>query len=118
MFVWSVKTTRSHLAAWGVTLGLLLTVMFATARTDARVQTAGAGGDDATRVAYLQEQGYEVEPQWVDVRELVVPDVDPVPAAYRGERVKCFTYAIKSGGTVCLYEYNGRIITALPQNKG
>ncbi len=118
MFVWSVKTTRAHLAAWGVILGLLLTVMFVTARTGPRVRTAGAGGDDAARVAYLQEQGYEVEPQWVDVRELTIPDADPIPAAYRGKRVKCFTYAVKDGGTVCLYEYNGKIITALPSNAG
>lgn len=113
MFVWSMKTSRSHLAAWGVILGLLLTVMAVSSRQRVPVQ---GGGDDAARVAYLQEQGYAVEPQWVDVRELTVPDVDPIPAAYRGKRVKCFTYAVKGGGTVCLYEYNGKIITALPPN--
>lgn len=115
MFVWSVKTTRSHLTAWAVILGLLLTVMLATGRAETRVQTAGAGGEDAARVSYLQQQGYEVQPQWVDVRELTVPDTDGIPAAYRGKRVKCFTYATESGDTVCLYEYNGKILSALPQ---
>ena len=118
MFVWSVKTTRSHLAAWAVILGLLLAVTVATARRGASVQTAGAAGDDAARVAYLREQGYEVDPQWVDVRELTVPDADPIPAAYRGKRVKCFTYATTDGGTVCLYEYNGKIVAALPPEVG
>ena len=115
MFVWSVKTTRSHLAAWGVILGLLLTVMLAVGRTETRVQTAGAGGDDAARVSYLQQQGYDVQPQWIEVRELTVPAADEIPAAYRGKRVKCFTYAAADGTRVCLYEYNGKILTALPQ---
>lgn len=118
MFVWSMKTTRPRLAAYGVALGLLLTVMFAAGRSGPRVQTAGAGGDDAARVSYLKEQGYEVEPQWVDVREWIVPDTDSVPAAYRGKRVKCFAYRTKSGDTVCLYEYNGTILTAHPQSEG
>ena len=113
MFVWSMKTTRPRLAVGGIILGLLLTVMIATGRGQ-RAQTAGADGADAARVAYLKEQGYAVEPQWTDVRELVLPDAEPVPAAYRGERVKCFTYATADGGAVCLYEYNGKILAALP----
>lgn len=111
MFVWSMKTTRPRLAAFGVALGLLLTVMFTAGRGE-RAQTAGAGGEDAARVAYLREQGYAVEPQWVDVRELVVPDAEPVPAAYRGKRVKCFTYTTTDGDAVCLYEYDGKIVGA------
>lgn len=113
MFVWSMKTTRPRLAVGGMIVGLLLVVMFATGRGN-RAQTAGADGTDAARVAYLKEQGYEVEPQWVDVRELEVPNTEPVPAAYRGKRVKCFTYTLKDGGTVCLYELNGKILSALP----
>ena len=114
MFVWSMKTTRPRLAAYGVALILLLTVMVAAGKGSSRMQTTGAGGDDAARVSYLQGQGYDVEPQWVDVRERIVPDADPIPAAYRGKRVKCFTYATKNGERVCLYEYNGKIITVLP----
>lgn len=111
MFVLSMKTTRPRLVAYGVVLGLLLVVMFAAGRRDrARVQTVAAGGGDAARVSYLQQQGYEVEPQWVDVREVTVPDSETIPAAYRGKRIKCFTYATAGGETVCLYEYDGRII--------
>lgn len=115
MFVWSIKTTRSHLTAWGVVLGLLLTVMAAAGRGNNRVQSVAAGGDDAARVSYLQEQGYEVDPQWAEVRELVVPDTETIPTAYRGERIKCFTYAATDGTYVCLYEYNGAIVGALPK---
>ena len=115
MFVLSMKTTRPRLAAYGLALGLLLTVMFAAGKSSPRVQTAGADGADAARVSYLREQGYAVEPQWTEVRELVVPDSDAVPAAYRGKRVKCFTYAITNhpqgdGVVAHLFEYEGRII--------
>lgn len=113
MFVLSMKTTRPRLAAWGVVLGLLLVVMTLSGRPQARM--TAAGGDDAARVAYLQEQGYAVNPQWTDVREIAVPDVEAVPAAYRGQRVKCFTYATGEGETVCLYEWNGTILGAMKQ---
>lgn len=113
MFVWSMKTTRPRLAAWGVVLGLLLVVMAVGGRGQSVSVTAG--GDDAARVAYLQEQGYAVDPQWTDVREITVPSVDAVPEAYRGQRVKCFTYATEEGDTVCLYEWNGNILGAVKQ---
>ena len=113
MFVLSMKTTRPRLAAWGVVLGLLLLVMVFCGRPQAR--TTAAGGDDAARVAYLQEQGYAVNPQWTDVREIEVPAVEAVPEAYRGQRVKCFTYATGEGDAVCLYEWNGVIIGAVKQ---
>lgn len=117
MFVLSMKTTRPRLAVCGVVLGLLLTLLLTAGRGGAR--TAGADGADAKRVAYLQEQGYAVDPQWTDVRELVIPDTDAVPAAYRGKRVKCFTYAVTDGGTVRLYEYEGKIVgTDLPVTVG
>lgn len=111
MFVWSMKTTRPRLAVAGVVLGLLVVVMAVSGRPAASVS---AGGDDAKRVAYLQEQGYEVSPQWIDVREVTVPDSATIPSAYRGERIKCFTYAAADGTSVCLYEYNGKILAALP----
>lgn len=115
MFVWSMKTTRPRLAVYGVVLGLLLVVMFtAVGRDRMRAKGVVAGGDDAARVSYLQTKGYDVEPQWIDVREVVVPTSDAIPAAYRGKRIKCFTYAVEGGGTVCLYEYEGNIIGAQP----
>ena len=114
MFVLSMKTTRPRLAAYGVVLALLMTVMVVGHRQQMRVQSVSTAAADAARVTYLQQQGYAVEPQWTDLREVVAPDTDAVPAAYRGKRVKCFTYATKNGERVCLYEYNGKIITVLP----
>ena len=110
MFVLSMKTTRPRLVACGAVLGLLA-VMLLTGRQHSAT-AASAGGDDAGRVAYLQAQGYTVQPQWTDVREVTVPDAEPIPAVYRGQRIKCFTYATSTGETVCLYEYNGTIIGA------
>lgn len=115
MFVLSVKTTRPRLAAYGVIVGLLLVVMLTAGKRDrARVKSVVAGGDDAARVSYLQTEGYDVEPQWIDVREVVAPTSETVPTAYRGKRIKCFTYAVEGGDTVCLYEYEGNIIGAQP----
>ena len=116
MFVLAMKTTRWRLAACGVALGLLLTVMVTAGGQRPQVQSVGAGGDDAARIAYLQEQGCQVEPQWIDVREMMVPDGGgAVSAAYAGKRVKCFTYAVTGhpdgdGVVAHLYEYHGKII--------
>lgn len=108
MFVFSMKTTRPRIAAYGVVLALLITVMVAGGRKSAPVSDGGA---DAKRVSYLQQQGYAVDPQWVDVRELIASaEAQAVPAAYRGKRIKCFTYAAESGTAVCLYEYDGKIV--------
>ena len=113
MFVLSMKTTRPRLAAYGVVLALLMTVMVAGHRRQMRVQSVSTAAADTARVTYLQQQGYEVDPQWTDVRE-VVPDSETVPAAYRGKRLKCYTYAVAGEDTVRLYEYNGKIVGALP----
>lgn len=131
MFVLSMKTTRPRLVTCGVIIGLLLVVMLAAGRRDrARVQSVAAGGDDAARVGYLQSLGYEVNPQWLDAREVTVPEkmnsaltaynklqkeVGNDLTPYLGKRVKCFTYAVtnhpKGDGVVAhLFEYDGRII--------
>ena len=49
------------------------------------------------------------------VREEAALAVEAVPEAYRGQRVKCFTYATGEGDTVCLYEWNGTILGAVKQ---
>lgn len=115
MFVWSMKTTRPRLAVAGVILALLVVTVAVSTRQTAAVSV---GGDDAKRVAYLEEQGYAVSPQWTDVREVTVPDAATIPSAYRGERIKCFTYVTQEGDAVYLYEYNGNIIGALPTAVG
>ncbi len=110
MFVWSMKTTRPHLAVGGAILGLLAAViLLCNGRATA---TVSDGGDDAKRLAYLQAQGYEVAPQWTQVRELTVPADETIPSVYRGKRIKCFTYATAEGESVNLYEYNGNIVGA------
>ena len=114
MFVLSMKTTRPRLAAYGVVLALLMTVMVVGHRQQMRVQSVSTAAADAARVTYLQQQGYAVEPQWTDLREVVAPDTDAVPAAYRGKRLKCYTYAVAGEDTVRLYEYNGKSVGALP----
>ena len=110
MFVWSMKTTRTRLAVGVGILGLLLAViLLCNGRHTAAVSD---GGDDAKRLAYLQEQGYEVAPQWTQVREWTVPADETIPSVYRGKRIKCFSYATAEGATVNLYEYNGNILGA------
>ena len=131
MFVWSMKTTRPRLAVYGLVIGLVLLAVFVAVRRDkARVQSVAAGGDDAARVSYLQSLGYEVDPQWIDAREVTVPEkMNAALTAYNelqkaagndltpylGKRVKCFTYAITNhpqgdGVVAHLFEYEGRII--------
>lgn len=132
MFVVSMKTTRPRVVAYGLALSLLAVVTFGLAgQQDAlRTQAAVAGGDDARRVAYLQELGYEAQPKWTQVREIVIPaDFDEAFTAYnalqqkaghdlspyRGRRVKCWTYTVlnypgEDTVQANLYEYNDRII--------
>ena len=107
MFVWSMKTTRLRLAVCGGILVLLIVVM---ALCNSRTVAVSSGGDDAKRLSYLQGQGYEVAPQWTQVREVTVPTDETIPSAYRGKRIKCFTYATAEGETVCLYELDGNIL--------
>lgn len=132
MFVVSMKTTRPRVAAYAAVMGLLAVVMFVLAgRQDAlRTQAVASGGDDARRVAYLQGLGYEVEPKWTQVREVLIPaEFDETFSAYnalqqeaggdlspyRGQRVKCWTYTVLNYPGVetvqaNLYEYKERII--------
>ena len=50
-----------------------------------------------------------------NTKELLHTDEhEGVPAAYRGKRLKCYTYAVAGEDTVRLYEYNGKIVGALP----
>ena len=131
MFVLSVKTTRPRLVAYGVIVALVLVLLFTAGKRDrARAQSVAAGGDDAARVSYLQSLGYEVDPQWLDAREVTVPNkMNAALTAYNklqkaagndltpylGKRVMCFNYTVtnhhKGDGVVAhLFEYEGRII--------
>lgn len=110
MFVVSMKTTRTRVFAYvAVLVALLVTVFSLAGRQDSlRIQAASTGVDDNSRVSYLQRLGYEVVPQAVSVREVIIPaDSDAAFAAYNalqaegqdltaycGERVKCWTYTV------------------------
>lgn len=112
MFVVSMKTTRPRLAAYGVVLTLLVLV---TALLAGRGETRPtAAPQTADPVAYLQQLGYEVEPQWIDLREITIPaELDETLSAYnemqkqtgfdlspyRGQRVKMYVYRLRNHPT-------------------
>jgi len=130
MFVFSMKTTRPRLAAFGVVFGLLAAVTFGLAGRQQQIGVQAGAEVTADGVTYLQELGYEVDPQWVSVREVILPaDPDDTLTAYNalqkeagfdlmpycGERVKCWTYTVLNypgteGVQAHIYEHKGRVI--------
>ncbi len=109
MFVLSMKTTRPRLAAFGAVCGLLLAVVVGTKMLPPAVSTAAPAATDP--VAYLQGLGYEVDPQWTALQEITIPMEEDAAfaaynallqaagydlTAYKGERVKCYTYAVRN----------------------
>lgn len=109
MFVVSMKTTRPRLAAYGVVLTLLVLVTALLAGRGEIRPTAASQATDP--VAYLQRLGYEVEPQWIDLREITIPaELDETLSAYneiqkqtgfdlspyRGQRVKMYVYRLRN----------------------
>jgi len=107
MFVLSMKTTRPRLAAFGVVCCLLLAVVLGTKALPHSAPTAGTVATDPA--AYLQSLGYEVDPQWTALQEVVIPVEEDAAfteynallqaagydlTAYKGERVKCYTYTV------------------------
>lgn len=108
MFVLSMKTTRTRLTVYGAVCGLLAAVIVGVRAVPrgAVPVTAPAAADPA---AYLQKMGYEVEDQWTALREITVPAEEDAAfaaynailqeagydlSAYKGERLKCYTYAV------------------------
>ena len=111
VFVLSMKTTRPRLFAAGAVMALLLATV---AVLSAGQQAAGAvprmtAADEAGRQEVLHSLGYEVLPDRVEVREVLIPaEFDDTFAAYNalqqaagmdlkpyaGERVKCWTYTV------------------------
>ena len=128
MFVVSMKTTRPRLAAYGVVLGLLVLV---TALLAGRGETRpAAAAKSADPVAFLAQLGYEVEPQWIDLREITIPsEFDETFSAYneiqkqtgfdlspyRGQRVKMVVYRLRDhptgkGALATVYLHRDRVI--------
>ena len=89
-----------------------------------------AAADDTERIGFLRDLGYEVTPQSVEVREVLIPDefdevftqyndlqktagMDLEP--YHGKRVKCWTYTVlnypgEEGVLAHLYIYKDKIV--------
>lgn len=125
MFVFSMKTTRPRLAAGGIVTALLVAV---TLGLHGRGTPAAAVGavPAADGAAYLQRLGYEVDPQWVDLREITLPAVGSEAFAalqqqvgvdltpYAGQRVKCRTYRVLNHPAdavrAYLFEYQERVV--------
>lgn len=108
MFVLSMKTTRPRLAAFAAVGGLLLTVVLGT-KALSRGTVPVTAPAAANPAAYLQSLGYEVDPQWTALQEITVPVEEDAAfaaynavlqaagydlSAYKGERVKCYTYRV------------------------
>lgn len=128
MFVLSMKTTRPRLVGFGVVCCLLLAVVLGTKALPHSAPASTAAGTDPA--AYLQKMGYEVDPQWTALREITIPvEEDAVFAAhnallkeagydltaYKGERVKCYTYTVRNypgteGVEARVYVHKDRVI--------
>lgn len=134
MFVFSVKMSRKQL--WAALLcvvavvAVLLVVVVWPSGGAAAQTIAPPAGDDTQRVAFLRSLGYEVTPQALEVREVLIPDefdevfrkYNELQAAagmdlepYHGKRVKCWTYEVighPSGEEVRahLYVYKDKIV--------
>lgn len=109
MFVLSMKTTRLRLWMCAGALVLLLAVTAGARVLSPGVLTPAGAGAATDPVALLQGLGYEVDPQWTDLREITLPaDGDAAFSAYNalqqetgydlspylGERVKYYTYTV------------------------
>lgn len=128
MFVVAMKTTRQQLTALCLAAGLLVAFGFGLAGRQR--PSAQTGATPADRVGYLAALGYEVDPQWVGVREITIPaafdkaltayneiqqDAGYDLSPYRGYRVKCWTYTVcnypdADGVQANVYEYDGQVI--------
>ena len=110
MFVVSMKTTRPRALFTVAVVGtLLLTMLVLSGQPAASATQAGVVTDDSGRREFLQKLGYETDPAEAQVQEIVIPvDFDEAfttynqlqqaagydLTAYRGKRVKCWTYGI------------------------
>lgn len=132
MFVWSVKMSRRRLVSLLLCVGVLVLILIAALLWPARQQTVAtvAAADDAQRTAFLKQLGYEVDPVYSEVHEVLIPEeFDEVFAAYntmqaaadmdltpyRGKRLKCWSYRILNSGNAeetfaHLYVWQGNIV--------
>ncbi len=132
MFIVSMKTTRSHVMGTVLVSALLLATVVSLCwkpGTGAMAQPVAASQEDGRR-AYLQELGYEPDKAEPQVREILIPtEFDEAFSsynalqqengmdltAYRGKRVKCWTYKVTNypgEDTVVanLYVYKDKVV--------
>ena len=113
MFVFSVKTSKKQLLSMLLCVVMLIAILVVIVAWPegeaAQTFQPVAAKDDTQRIAFLRDMGYEVTPQYVEVKEVLIPDeFDDVFAGYNdlqmsagmdlepyhGKRVKCWTYEI------------------------
>lgn len=114
MFVFSVKTSRRQLWIGLICLAALVIVLAAAFLWPAGAvkQTGAAAADREGQIAYLRSLGWEVDANWCEVREVLIPDeFDDVFAAYNelqkaagmdlapyhGRRLKCWSWRVLNG---------------------
>lgn len=127
MFILSMKTTRARIATAVVIVLLLIAVMVLT-RTAVTPTSTAVVTDDAARRAFIASLGYALDEGDSTVREVAIPaDFDETLAqynelqktagydldAYRGERLKCYTYAVtglSEDAVAHLYVYKNTVV--------
>ncbi len=137
MFIWSFRMSRRELIIIGVGLvvfiAAIIAIIGAAGADDASAVLGGytaEAADEAGRVAFLEQFGWEVEPEPVKVREVRLPEQpDDRFAEYNalqvrqgfdltgflGKRVKLWTYSVTNypaGGSAVanLLILDGRVI--------
>ncbi len=132
MFVMSVKMSRRRLASLFLCACVLVLILVAAFLWPSHRETVStvAAADGAARVAFLKELGYEVDPVYCEVHEVLIPeefdeiftaynvmqaDADMDLTPYAGKRLKCWSYRILNSGnaeeTIAhLYMWQDRIV--------
>ena len=135
MFVYSIKTSKKQILSMLVCVVMLIAILIVViawpgGETSAQTFSPVAAADDTERIGFLRDLGYEVTPQALEVREVLIPDefdevfqqYNEIQAAagmdlepYHGKRVKCWTYEVvnhPSGEEVRahLYVYKDKIV--------
>ena len=115
MFVLSVKMSRRRLVSLLLCVGVMVLILVAAFLWPASRETVSTvpAADGAARVAFLKQLGYEVDPVYNEVHEVLIPEeFDEVFAAYNdmqaaadmdltpyaGKRLKCWSYRILNSG--------------------
>ena len=115
MFVMSVKMSRRRLVSLFLCVAVLVLILVAALLWPASRQTVSTvvATDGAARIDFLKRLGYEVDPVYTEVHEVLIPEeFDEVFAAYNtmqadadmdltpyaGKRLKCWSYRILNSG--------------------